>query len=596
MSLMSDLTRNALIGSAIATNFLCPAPIVSAADPVHPAPAIHGTETQAQRDARMAWWREAKFGMFIHWGLYALYGEEGRNGVGEWTMHSHKIAVSEYTTAAAEFNPVRFDADTWVSIAKAAGMKYLVITAKHHDGFAMYHTAVDHYNIYDATPFKRDPIAELEAACNKSGIKFGIYYSQNIDWAHPGGHLEGSAWDPAQAGDFDTYLKNVAAPQVAELVERYHPAVFWWDFPGDLTREQADRLLAPFPHPPAVIQNCRMGRGYTGDTDNYEQFIPSAGRPGRDWESCMTLNNHWGFQAADKDYKSDATLVRNLIDAVSKGGNYLLNVGPDGGGLIRPPEVDLLEKVGHWLERNGESVYGTTASPLKHLPANERVTVKGETLYLHVFDWNRGSAILPGLVTEIESATTLAGRESLTISRTSEGYSTIAAPTSPDPLVTVVVLKLKGALAVETVSTKIFADATGKLTATASEADLSGSLKVIERDSTVIVNWTDPAKDQAAWKLIVPASGGDYRVKLTYFCPHGGSAFDLVASPTSKVSFEVVETGGKTLKTFDLPGTLHLDPGVQSLRVVATALVEPLPNDPVQLALQDIVLTPIGGK
>jgi alpha-L-fucosidase len=561
----------------------------------HPVLAIQDTETKAQRDTRMGWWREAKFGMFIHWGLYAAYGEEGKKGGGEWTMHGRKIPVSEYKATASKFNPTRFSAETWVSIAKAAGMKYIVITAKHHDGFAMYHTAVDSYNIYDSTPFKRDPIAELAEACKKAGIKFGVYYSQNIDWSHPGGATHGPTWDPVQVGDYDTYLKTIAAPQVTELVKNYHPDVFWWDYAGELTPEQAKILLAPFSDHPEVIRNSRMGKGYRGHSDNYEQYIPTSGRPGRDWEVCMTLNKHWGLMASDTDYKPAPVLVRNLVETVSKGGNYLLNTGPDSKGLIPQPEADRLKQVGDWLQRNGESVYGTKASPLTHLPSNERITIKGEKLYLHVFDWSRGSAILPGLVTEVESATTLVNQEKLKITRDAEGTTLLAAPSTPDSLNTVVVLKLRGSLEIKPVSTPIFPDATGSLKATAGDADLSDSLTVMERDSSVIGLWNNPAKDKATWKLMIPKTG-DYVVKLTYFAPYGGTTLNIAVSEAQKLKFTVVETGGKTIKTFDVTGVLYLEAGMQRLTVVPTSLAEPVNNDPLRLALQDIVLSRVPVK
>jgi alpha-L-fucosidase len=188
--------------------------VVAANQPADTSPARK--ETKAHRDERMAWWREAKFGMFIHWGLYSVpagyYHGKPVPGAGEWIMHNAKIPIAEYAAFAPQFDPTKFDADAWVKTAKAAGMKYIVITAKHHEGFAMFHTKVDGYNIYDATPFKRDPIAELAKACKKVGVKFGLYYSQNLDWHHPGGG--GNDWDPAHQGDPELYVKNVVVPQV----------------------------------------------------------------------------------------------------------------------------------------------------------------------------------------------------------------------------------------------------------------------------------------------------------------------------------------------------------------------------------------------
>ena len=244
-------------------------------------------ETKEQRDARMAWWREARFGMFIHWGVSARlagsYNGKQIENYAEWIMRSANIPIADYKQGAAQFNPEKYDADAWVSTAKEAGMKYIVITAKHHDGFAMYDTAFGKYNIHNSTPFKRDPIAELAVACKQAGIKFGVYYSQNLDWSNPGGRTAGPRWDPAQEGDYDDYIKRVAAPQVDELIARFQPAVLWFDIPNkDLTPDQVGALMASFPKNPGMIYNNRMGGGIQGDTETPEQTIPATGFPGRD--------------------------------------------------------------------------------------------------------------------------------------------------------------------------------------------------------------------------------------------------------------------------------------------------------------------------
>lgn len=299
-------------------------------------------ETKAERDARMAWWREARFGMFIHWGLYSVpagyYHGKPVPGYGEWLMHNAKIPIAEYAAFAPQFDPTRFDADEWVKIAKAAGMKYIVITAKHHEGFAMFHTKVDGYNIYDATPFKRDPIAELAKACKKEGIKFGLYYSQNLDWHHPGGG--GNDWDPAHQGDPDAYVKKVVVPQVHEILSNYGPiSVIWWDIGGGvINKERADLVYKTVQAcNPDIIMDNRLGGGYHGDYETPEQRIPPQGFPGKDWETCMTINGTWGFKKDDTNFKSTQVLLTNLIDIASKGGNYLLNVGRTARAPSRRP-------------------------------------------------------------------------------------------------------------------------------------------------------------------------------------------------------------------------------------------------------------------
>ena len=332
----------------------------------------NANESRAHRDARMKWWREARFGMFIHWGLYAVpsgtwNGARTKN-IGEWIMHDLKIPVSEYTALTQQFNPTQFNAEQWVGIAKEAGMKYIVMTAKHHEGFAMFHSKADNFNIYDATPFKRDPIEEMSEACKKVGIKFGVYYSQAQDWHHAGGGAYGGHWDTAQDGDLHEYVKKIAAPQVKELITKYKPAVLWWDTPVDMSADDIKALTAAFPSEPWLIANNRLGNGVPGDTETPEQFIPATGFPGKDWETCMTINDTWGYKSFDKNFKSADLLLRNLIDIASKGGNYLLNVGPEPTGLIPQPEVDRLKIIGEWLEKNGDSIYGTSASPFKKAP------------------------------------------------------------------------------------------------------------------------------------------------------------------------------------------------------------------------------------
>ena len=331
---------------------------VSAAEPATSA----DKETKAQRDARMKWWREARFGMFIHWGVYSVpagvYHGKQNGDIGEWIMNSASIPVAEYAGYAKRFNPVKFDADQWVSIAKNAGMKYIVITSKHHDGFAMFHSQVSRYNIFDATPFHRDPLKELAEACRKQGIRLGFYYSQAQDWHHPGGAAyraigEGrfrktDHWDPAQDGSLDEYVHKIAAPQVREILSNYGPvAVLWWDTPVAMTNEEIETLRSLLKLQPGIITNNRLSVSYSGDTETPEQFVPAAGYPGRDWETCMTMNDTWGYKSYDNHWKSSETLIRNLIDIASKGGNYLLNVGPTSEGVIPQPSVERLREVGH---------------------------------------------------------------------------------------------------------------------------------------------------------------------------------------------------------------------------------------------------------
>ncbi len=288
----------------------------------HPVAAIQDTETPAQRDARMAWWREARFGMFIHWGLYSIPAGtwDGKRipSIGEWIMNTASIPVADYKALAPQFNPTAFSAHDIVALAKSAGMKYIVITSKHHDGFAMFNSPANRFNIVAGTPFHRDPLRELADECRKQGLKLGFYYSQDQDWTAPGGaayktdHHDrpNHHWDPAQDGNFAEYLHTKAIPQLKELLTNYgeFPAVIWFDTPtDDMTPELAGEIVALMNQHPNLIWNNRLGGGYKGDTETPEQYIPAKGYPGRDWEACMTMNDTWGYKSYDLNFKSTET-------------------------------------------------------------------------------------------------------------------------------------------------------------------------------------------------------------------------------------------------------------------------------------------------
>lgn len=521
----------------------------------------------------MHWWREARFGMFIHWGLYAVpagtYKGKRTGNIGEWIMHDLKIPVADYAGLAKQFDPEQFNADEWVAIAKDAGMKYIVMTAKHHEGFAMFHTKVDNFNIFDGTPFKRDPIAEMATACKKAGLKFGVYYSQAQDWHHEGGGAYGGHWDKAQDGDLHEYVKKVAAPQVDELLTKYHPAVLWWDTDVAMSPEDIKALTASFSKDPGLIANNRLGNGVPGDTQTPEQYIPPKGYPGKDWETCMTMNDTWGYKSFDKNFKTTTTLVRNLIDIASKGGNYLLNVGPEPTGLIPSPEIDRLKEVGKWLKSNGKSIYATSSSPYQHLEFNGRATVKGKSLFLNVFEWPDSGLVLKGLQTPVSSCQALVGGQKLTVTKDANGDLLIQKPTVIDPISTALELKLKALPSVIEPEPILTPQPSGNFLLNATDAKLEGDKVQVEGENVGF--WTNQ-NDAVTWKFTVPEkNAGSFQAKLRYSCAPdtGGSTFVLeVDGVPSPVTGKIVATKSwYDYVTVALPNTMRMQAGSHILRV-----------------------------
>ncbi|MEP7106496.1 MAG: alpha-L-fucosidase [Ferruginibacter sp.] len=398
---------------------------------------------------RMNWWKDAKFGMFIHWGVYSVLAGtyEGKQipGIGEWIMNRGKIPIDKYKPYAKKFNPVKYNPEAWVKMAKDAGMKYIVITSKHHDGFALFNSTVTDWDVVDATPYGKDLLEPLVEACRNQGMRIGFYYSQAQDWNHPGGAASGGHWDKDQDGDMDVYLDRIAVPQVHEILTNYGELdILWWDTPQDMTPERAEKFLPLLKLHPNLITNNRLGGGYKGDTETPEQFVPSTGFPGRNWEACMTMNDTWGFKSYDTNWKSSATLIKNLAEIVSKGGNFLLNVGPTAEGEIPRPSIDRLKEVGLWLKKNKESIYGTTASPFAYLSWG-RCTRKDQKLYLHIFDYPASGKLHIPMTNKIQKAYLLASPAKKLMVKTEDARSVIYLPrVAPDKINTVVVVEFEG--------------------------------------------------------------------------------------------------------------------------------------------------------
>jgi alpha-L-fucosidase len=463
-----------------------------------------------EQDLRMEWWRDARFGLFIHWGLYAEPAGEWKGeriaGISEWIMLRAQIPVKEYEKIAENFNPVKYDAEQWVLLAKEAGMKYIVITSKHHDGFAMFHSQASPYNIVDATPFDRDPLKELADACEKHGMRLGFYHSQAQDWHEPGGTYRGIEqgephWDPdLEREPLMNYIEGKVIPQVKEILENYGGLdILWWDTPIGMTEEAAQKLKDIADQYPQMLTNNRLYRPWPGDFTTPEQHVPPTGLD-YDWEVCMTMNTSWGYKYYDDNWKSSETLIRMLVDIASKGGNLLLNVGPTAEGLIPEPSVERLQEIGKWMSINSESIYATDVSPFFKLPwgrCTQQRTKKGTVLYLHVFNWPDDHVLrVPGLKTKVKNISLLSDKKQKLSSQFENGDLLIQLPPSaPDPVNTVIVVETRGDLEVTSNKPGL---KEGKILLPADFADIHnpgyGTHARLEGsgETSVITNWTDP--------------------------------------------------------------------------------------------------------
>jgi alpha-L-fucosidase len=385
----------------------------------------------------LKWYREAKVGMFIHWGLYSVIGQR------EWARLRDEIPDEEYRAIAERFNPVNFDADQWVRLAKRAGMRWITITAKHHDGFAIYPSEADGFDI-EATPFGRDPLAELRQACDRHGLKLGFYYSQYQDWDHPNGGYAFWTYPGKTSGGFTKYMEEKAVPQVMELMERYSPFLFWFDTPEHLSPEESMRFRRVVHETsPGTMVNGRIGHGL-GDYWNVgDNAVPS--QPyGEVWETPMTTTGSWGWRGADHPLRPRPLkeVIQNLSKVVSYGGNVLLNVGPSPEGLIGEYEQELFGKLGEWLEVNGEAIYGTGMSPF--YDSDYVCTTKPGKLYFHLFEWPEEGFWIERLRNEIGSAFLLADGNRLEVKREEGGVVVSLPREAPDKNSSILVVEIEG--------------------------------------------------------------------------------------------------------------------------------------------------------
>ena len=396
---------------------------------------------------------EGNYAMFIHWGLYSLLGNnvDGKTyyGIGEWIMNPRMagIPVDKYKQLAGEFNPVNFNAKEIARIAKEAGMKYIVITAKHHDGFAMYHSKACDFNIVDATPWKTDPMKELATACREAGLGFGFYYSHNQDWTFPGGNGGPTTDEEGNPATFDDYFEKKCLPQVNEITTEYGPIeLVWFDTPGNMPKHYVEKLVdLVHKNQPRALVSGRAGHGLGDYQTLGDMEVPRENIEGM-WESVDTTNDSWAYAWYDEYWKSPKEILKRLIACVGRGGTYMLNIGPKGDGSVPQRAVQTLTRAGKWIHRYPQVVYNTGASPWHHALPWGDVTRKDNTLFLCVFDWpTSGKLYLPNLKTKVASANLLSTDDAvpLTWNVASDWVVIDLPPQAPEKLASVIQVNLE---------------------------------------------------------------------------------------------------------------------------------------------------------
>lgn len=547
------------------------------------------------RDTRVAWWRDARFGMFIHWGIYSLpAGEwEGKNtgGYAEHLMRKAKIPRSTYLELAHRFDPVKFNADKWVRAARYAGMRYLIITAKHHDGFAMYNSQVSDYNIVKQTAWKHDPMVDLATACEKYGIKFGFYYSHAFDWEHP--DAPGNDWDYQNPGGdlnlfggrdwYDlhpellpkavNYVNKKAIPQIKELITKYHPDILWFDTPQKLPLSENIRILKAIRETdPNIVVNGRLVRGsgnlqmgdYKNTGDRPAEFFPASG----DWEAIPTTNESYGYSKYDKSHKPVSFFIRLLAKAASRGGNLLMNIGPMGNGEFAPEDTAILQGIGRWMSKNSTSIYQTTKTPLPYQSWGVS-TRKNNLLYLHVFNWPKnGKLIVGGLKSRVTKVWQLADKKELKFNRVDPLDMAIHLPTqAPDTSNMVIVLETSEPIETDTLRLLASRETTNHLLAFDARLEGRGfGFGDGKTNSYYVEGWKN-TRQSVNWdfRLIEPAT---YKVLLKYVADNVDEGTYELSMGTFKVKDTIAAIPKGAQVTEHVLGTLTLEPGVHNLSIV----------------------------
>lgn len=557
------------------------------------------TESMKTHESRIQWWREAQFGMFIHWGISALPGGEWKekvvHGYAEHLMRKEKITKIEYLEVAHRFNPVEFNAEEWVLTAKNTGMKYFIVTAKHHDGFAMYDSEVSDFDIIDQTPFKRDPMAELAAACRKYGMKFGFYYSHAFDWEHPdapgndweynnpGGDLHlfgGRNWydeHPELVPKAVKYLNEKSIPQIKELIHKYHPDILWFDTPHKIPLSENLRILKEIRETdPDVVINGRLARSgsisfgdYKNTSDRPAEFYPVEG----DWEAIPTTNESYGYNQHDYSHKPAGFFIRLLAKSASRDGNLLMNIGPMGNGAFDPTDLGILKGIAKWMDKNSESIYETDKTYLP-LQSWGVTTQKEDKLYLHVFQWpTDGKLVVGGLKSAINKAYFLTDimQHSLKVERINSLDLSIRVPEqAPDSNNTVIVLETKGKIQADPVR---LIDPANQNDMLAFDADLHGGGFGFGdgKPKRYYVNKWKNEDQWVSWtfRLNEPAA---YKVVMKYTASNGSEGtFQLQLGDFKKQ--DTIPAGQENGEVFTKElGTVRLKTGTHNMEITSVAI------------------------
>lgn len=553
-------------------------------------------ETPEQHNARMQWWRSAKVGVMFRWGVYSVPAgtHQGTkiSGGPEWMMFNGQIPIASYKQYARQFAVPKYDPDAWVRLAREAGARYLVMTAKDMDGFALFDSKATDWDAKDAALCARDLVKPMAEACKKQSLKLGLMYVHSQDWCHPGGgSKDNKRWDPAQNGDFDAFLDKIALPQLHEILSNYGDlGVLWFDQGVSINTDRAVKfldLLAGIQ--PNIIINSRLG-AYRGD------FYAISSNPplyylGNDWELHVTLNDNWAYKADDTRWKDPAVLVQRMAESVAKGGNCMFIVGPTGEGEVPAGAIDRLRAVGAWLKINGEAIYDNSRGPIKRQPwgcTSQKPRKGGHTLYLHVFKWPAdGKLEVPGLRVTPSTARILATGATVPAEPSLDGVALKLPATAPDSADTVIALDVDGELMVE--SLPVFQNEAGELSLETPDAELHPAIpgegiKLEMRDNLLnVCNWGNPA-DWVTWEFRIRA-GGNFQVEAL-MASEQETAFRIEVD--GETLFPVVPGGGDSgkFKKVDL-GELAIPAAGQH-----TLVVRPIQQTWRSINLRRLILTP----